>query len=388
MDHEPMEPQELPTTALEHRALVQALKATIVRAQPIVAQFHSCSHRLRSNQAPLLNSFVAGVLRTRQLVDVGLLLVERVQSGSNVSEDESEAFQIESARAIKKCRQGEAQALAIFEECGIELPSHAQRGESLRDTMLRIEAEVLQALDGPQIDVLRKIVGELRAMETQTEFQTGIARDRKIFVDGGAFTWDNFSYGSTPFHTWLKLVRHPVVKERIAQLKTFSPGAPASSLSGSDGSASDTAESAQELVYTVMGSSCGWLLFYAALHLRVLTVGYEILPSLAAICISLVANHGLAGRVCVHNMNMIDGVLSNTGLLFLTSQCWEDELLVLVRAKIEAELPVGSLVVDYKDAILGSSPYFRLACQVSGEVSWNTHQEFFVFERICGAAVT
>ena len=88
-----------------------------------------------------------------------------------------------------------------------------------------------------------------------------------------------------------------------------------------------------------MGSSCGWLLFYAALHLRerassgkshfgcslradprrvhllayamayslgshadsdtfgsgdrpalrVLTVGYEILPSLAAICISLVA---------------------------------------------------------------------------------------------------
>ena len=60
----------------------------------------------------------------------------------------------------------------------------------------------------------------------------------------------------------------------------------------------------------------------------------------AAACAAL-AIHGLAGRVCVHNMNMIDGVLSNTGLLFLTSQCWEDELLVLVRAKIEAELPVG-----------------------------------------------
>ena len=59
-------------------------------------------------------------------------------------------------------------------------------------------------------------------------------------------------------------------------------------------------------------------------------------PPCAALAI-----HGLAGRVCVHNMNMIDGVLSNTGLLFLTSQCWEDELLVLVRAKIEAELPVG-----------------------------------------------
>ncbi len=30
--------------------------------------------------------------------------------------------------------------------------------------------------------------------------------------------------------------------------------------------------------------------------------------------------HGLAGRVCVHNINMIDGVLANTGLLVLTSQ--------------------------------------------------------------------
>ncbi len=47
--------------------------------------------------------------------------------------------------------------------------------------------------------------------------------------------------------------------------------------------------------YLVWGSSTGWLVFYGALALGIRALGYEILPSLVEVAVSIRDNHQVSG---------------------------------------------------------------------------------------------
>lgn len=62
----------------------------------------------------------------------------------------------------------------------------------------------------------------------------------------------------------------------------------------------------------------------------------------------------------------------------LTSQCWDDDLIARVHAKLANELPQGALVVDYRGSLVEAHPdSFEVTEKVVTPVSWNPQQPFY-----------
>ena len=74
---------------------------------------------------------------------------------------------------------------------------------------------------------------------------------------------------------------------------------------------------------------------------------------------------------------MLQADLSDTAILMLTSLCWEEELFSAARRKLCAELPLGSLVIDYTNRLDNILP---CVLHLSGlAVSWNKQQTMYVY---------
>ena len=82
--------------------------------------------------------------------------------------------------------------------------------------------------------------------------------------------------------------------------------------------------------------------------------------------------------VSFESCDMLECDLSQTGILMMTSQCWDAELKTRAAEKLKRELPSGSIVIDYSSHLqeyLGEP----VACCTS-PVSWNQDQKFYVFQ--------
>ena len=73
---------------------------------------------------------------------------------------------------------------------------------------------------------------------------------------------------------------------------------------------------------------------------------------------------------------MLKADLLDTAILMLTSLCWDDHLSTAAVSKIKAELPTGSLVIDYTRRL---DNVLTCVLQLQVAVSWNNEQSMFVY---------
>ena len=255
------------------------------------------------------------------------------------------------------------------------------------------------------IYILRDILSKLRLMEESFDFHGQLLDDSRAFmsnsmdsvghgnagpdsepstefsadsilpsVTSSRYSTENFAYGSTPFSTWFRLMTH---KE--------------------DNSSSLMSDSGK--TWAILGSSSGWLVFYAALLNGASEVhGWEVLPSLHAQAIALA--NGLTGeyrsRCVFHLDNALNADLSTFSVVVLAAQCWDAWLLDLVYAKICSECAHGTLIIDYNDRSshfqqnkLGGGTTtdelkmeLRLESKKTLRTSWSDSQNFHVWKCI------
>jgi hypothetical protein len=92
-------------------------------------------------------------------------------------------------------------------------------------------------------------------------------------------------------------------------------------------------------------------------------VGYELVAPLVAVA-DKVAAALAAGPTppppprfsCA---DMLAAPLGRAGLLFLTSRCWDQPLMLLLHARLIAALPSACLVLDYSDRLATIAPVRR-----------------------------
>merc|ERR1712166_92629 len=181
------------------------------------------------------------------------------------------------------------------------------------------------------------VVGHLKQREKSLDFQMKLVVESQRANISSGYSRENFSYGTTPYASWLQLFQLPCVTQAIERIQK------------------------EQLEYTVWGSSAGWLAFYGALTFGVRTVGVELLQFLVDEAEAAAAQFCAEQQLSFVCRDMLEHELSNCGLLMLTSQCWDRELIQKVCAKLAAELPAGSVVIDYrKDLVVAHPDQFEM----------------------------
>ena len=173
-----------------------------------------------------------------------------------------------------------------------------------------------------------------------------------------AYSLENFAYGSTPLSTWLLLM-----------------------------SAIKTAGFATHLLkWGVVGSSCGWMVFYAALLNGNEAHGWEILPALHTYAAQVLAKHvptRFHSLLHFHCLDALQGDICHCNAIVIAGQCWEPWLLTAMYAKIKLECQVGTLLLDYNGALkrlmkqdqtgeMKTQRFFNLVFVKPLSVSWGT----------------
>lgn len=212
---------------------------------------------------------------------------------------------------------------------------------------------------------LTQLICRLRDQEQSQSFQRSLLQAQRSVAQSSTYSLDNFAYGTTSYQTWLCICSIPVVQSAIGTCRV----------------SSDSHE------YTVFGSSTGSLVFFAALVFGIQCTGVELLPFLARTAQETQEELQIpfCRTLC---MDMLAYPLANTKVLVLTSQCWDNELTALLRCKLERELPLGAIVIDYKEDTLGQSSSFRCVQQLTNQrVSWNPSQTLHIFEKSDGGFI-
>jgi len=204
-------------------------------------------------------------------------------------------------------------------------------------------------------DVAR-VVTHLTAVEHSLDFQMRLVGAMKQMGASTDYTEANFSYGSTPFVSWRRVFDSPRLD---AAMKEAAAG---------------------RGKYVVFGSSIGWLAFYGACSYRTSTVGVEIMQYLVDVASEARATLSVDGVEFIHE-DMLQYNLTDARVVMLTSQCWDEQLIAAVHAKLAKEMEPGALVVDYRAMGETHSDAFELVDTVATKVSWNPQQLFFVYSR-------
>jgi hypothetical protein len=246
------------------------------------------------------------------------------------------------------------------------------REELLRDEQAALSAATCRppALsDTPSMRQISHIVGKLRGLEVNHDFQRVLAAAHHQLDRDTEYSRDNFAYGSTPFHSWLRLHSDPASHDlstaiwRCLAVQSRCPE------------------------YVVFGSSLGWLCFYAAFVLGVHAVGFELVAPIVTLAREIAAKHCTPGRhdVRFHCQDMLTARLDRCGVLFLTSRCWDAALARLVHEKIINELPAESVVVDYSanlaDVRIAGQGGFDVVGSCAIPVSWDQCQRMHIMRR-------
>ena len=213
--------------------------------------------------------------------------------------------------------------------------------------------------------ILDTMCDELRARESDYAWRGALLGEVENQARARGWSSENFSYGSTPFASWVAVfVQCDELRERAKTLEE------------------------DDLKYVVFGSSAGWLVFYAATTFRgARCEGFEILETLHA-----TASHVLEGaekKACKKfnvnfcNADMLSSSLCDVGIIVLTSMCWDDAVYDAVLEKLAEELRAGAFVIDYRGN-LAQKDKFALVSKDSlrAPVSWNPGQRFYVFKKV------
>lgn len=216
-------------------------------------------------------------------------------------------------------------------------------------------------------DRLDEITDELSRKELDLEWRARVSRDMKRASNDVGYSAENFSYGSTPYSSWVELFKE--CDRLCSKMEEMS-----------DASSSQS--------YVVWGSSVGWLVFYGALTFeRARCKGVEILPELHDTAVRLQREYIVetvsSERVTFLCGDMLTSSLDNAGVVFLTSVCWDESVHRAAVEKLANELSVGALVIDYSDKLSEFQEFGKRHIHHSQlPVSWNPNQSFYVFEKV------
>jgi hypothetical protein len=256
--------------------------------------------------------------------------------------------------------------------CALQEAALARLGEDWRGAAAQAEAERQLRVCQEQLLVQRggvaraawplwRVTCALREAERAPGFRQAIAADVREL--GGEYSDENFSYGSTALAGFVR------VEQRAAELQ---PGA----------------------TWAVLGSSLGWIVFYAA-ALGHRCEGWEILPFLHSVaartlrdCVPGPQHRALCALHCA---DMLTADLSGTGVAVLASQCWDRALRARVYAKLCAPalgLRRGACIIDYGDWLkrwsdarpAGTPRALREVARVKAPVSWNHEHTLFLYQ--------
>ena len=196
------------------------------------------------------------------------------------------------------------------------------------------------------VEMLERIVARLREAESSYDFHGQIICDADALLPpddnddddddddvDDDYSLENFAYGSTPLSTWLRLM------EEI-QSEGHSP----------------------EVSWGVMGSSCGWMVFYASVISGRVAHGWEILPSLHQCAVRVAEEEVASGSyekehdlmrdlMQFHCEDALKANVAQCGAIVIAGQCWEAWLLHAMYKKIRAECGVGTLLLDYNGGL-------------------------------------
>jgi len=227
-------------------------------------------------------------------------------------------------------------------------------------------------LDHP-IMCLREIVRDVRAFEKTKTFHKFllrgvIAKKRDGEEEGESYTKGNFSYGTTPYQSYMRLAGN---SEYMAAIE---------STMETDGRA------------VVLGSSLGLINFYMSLTHSVKTVGYEILDPLVAKASKLNAVFNKKPELLSFvKGDFIDSTstpdFQQARLVFLTTMCWDEGLVLALHKKLQGTLSEGCVVVDYTKK-LEAIDTFKLVGSIPVQCSWSESQYLFIFKVVKTSSAT
>lgn len=221
-----------------------------------------------------------------------------------------------------------------------------------------------------------------------------LAKDVDSACAAGGYSSTNFAYGSTPYTSWLQLMRHPEVAPAVHAAMGTHSSAPAPAAAATDtcldsiphaqpsdscseagnssrhassaaaapapaGNISTAAEVAAEPaaaqavppalptapasssqpaqhmppIFMVWGSSTGWLPLYAAITYGWRCQGYELLACLVEQAQQVAGRSEVQQPVEFYAADMLSSSLADVRVLMLTDQCWDAALVGMVSCK-------------------------------------------------------
>ncbi|GAX74051.1 hypothetical protein CEUSTIGMA_g1501.t1 [Chlamydomonas eustigma] len=222
------------------------------------------------------------------------------------------------------------------------------------------------------LNKLKECVSALRCLEVDIDLQARLAFEVDQMSESSEYSDMNFSYGSTPLSSWIKVIQDPAVKTVLS-----------------------AALHCDGRICMVWGSSLGWLVFYAALTIGCTCWGYELLCTLhefaSGLKQKLQLDHGL---VQLQNADLLVSDLSNVGVLVLTNQCWDAELMQKASTKLALELPENAVIIEYcqhltkycdpKVHSAAEKAVLEIVATVPVPVSWNDSQIIHVYRKVAG----
>ncbi len=194
------------------------------------------------------------------------------------------------------------------------------------------------------------------AIRKEIEFATGYGPDdSKCPISKNKvaqhYSWSNYAYGQVYYQRIYKLLKRPTVIEVMRM----------ASLAG--------------LSIVNMGSNIGVeSMFFALTYPDVNVHGYELLCDFVDIA------NGFKSKYNMSNLQFTCGDalkadISNAAMVFIDNQAWDVPLVNRLWKKLDKELPLGSIVIDYAsaDQYVGIAPsnQFKLSTCENLEVSWN-----------------
>jgi len=178
------------------------------------------------------------------------------------------------------------------------------------------------------------------------------------------YSENNFVYGSTFFASWLSLVER-------SSLHAVLRDTPASG--------------GHEML--VLGSSHGWVCFYAALTFGVPCTGLDLVAFRVAQA-NMAADKFLTlaqrSRVRFIDQDALRADVSRSGIIYITSCEWDAALVNKLHTKLLEEAPQSALIVanDFmKRADSDLRARFEVVDRVVLPVSWNSEQAFYVYRK-------
>lgn len=191
-----------------------------------------------------------------------------------------------------------------------------------------------------------------------------ISDETRACLDKGklfGYECGSFTYGSTYFHSWLRVMRFPPVDRALSM----------------------AAEGSLVKQFVVLGSSLGWQVIWAALTFGIQSIGYEIMRHrIVGAMHSASQVEATSALVQFRHSDVLRSNVSSAAVIYVTDLTWEDELRTSVAAFVKSQLLAtrdrGEGVVIVSNA---HETWFDMGYTLLGEaevpVSWTSMQPFF-----------